>query len=589
MRQSQLAKWSACIVVVGSLGLGCSEEDGDAAGPAPIGLAPGPATEMGGDLDAATMGEGVKRDATVVRSASTPEAASPNAGDAGRPMVSIDDGQLVGSVNGKAQQFLGIPYAKPPVGALRWKRPQKNAPWQGTRDATKFEKRCAQLTSTQNTKSVDEDCLYLNVWTPDASPREKLPVMFWIHGGGNTNGSASDPLPRSTDGVFYSGHSLVEKDVVVVTINYRLGVFGFFSHPALGDEPDGVRGNQGLFDQALALAWVRDNIEAFGGDPEKVTIFGESAGSEDVCFHVASPVSRGLFRAALSQSGGCTTRNWTVEEGYAQTRLVAAALGCSTDAAGLGCLRERGVEQLLMPPPVAGAAVPSYDQVIDGEFLPEQPRALYDKGDIALVPYLLGSNTDEGTAYVVNTPAIPDEATLRERVIARFGSADYADAVLKIYPFSRFSAEPDPGRAAMARIIGDSQLVCSTYDAAIRAADAGLPTWLYNFDISNELPDVPATKGLGASHGSEIVYIFGTWPGLDAPKRAASDIMRDYWTTFAKLGDPNSLDQEPWPQFSAATDVRLNFALDGVTERADFRASECAFWRARYDLRFPAR
>jgi para-nitrobenzyl esterase len=559
MRTGQLTKWSACVVVASILGVACADD------------------EPSMRTDGRPAAENAAQEGTPV---------APDAPD--RPIVTIADGVLAGSVNGQARQFLGIPYATPPVGVRRWKRPTKNAPWQGTRDATKFGSRCAQTASTQNTKSVDEDCLYLNVWTPDTAPSEKLPVMFFIHGGGNTNGSASDPLPRSTEGVFYSGHELTKKGVVVVTINYRLGVFGFFSHPGLAlDEPGGVLGNQGLFDQALALSWVRDNIAAFGGDPERVTIFGESAGSEDVCFHVASPVSSELFHGAISQSGGCTTRNWTLQEGQAQSQLLANAVGCSGQDV-LGCLRAQSVDQLLAPPAVAGAAAPTWDQVIDGEFLPEQPRALFDRGDISQVPYLLGSNTDEGTAYVINTAAIPDAATLRERVIARFGSAAYADEVLKVYPFERFASEPDPGKAAMARIIGDSQLVCSTYDAAVRAAATGMPVWMYNYDISNENPALPETKGLGASHGSELVYVFGTYPSFDAPRRAASEAMQDYWTNFAKYGEPNGPGRLHWPTFGESADVRLNFALDEISEIGDFRAAECAFWRGRYALRFPS-
>lgn len=220
--------------------------------------------------------------------------------------VEVSDGALAGKRDGETYAFLGIPYAAPPVGELRFAAPAPVEAWEGARDATQFGKRCAQLESTtlQNAGSENEDCLYLNVWTPDLSPEKKKPVMVWIHGGGNVNGSASEPLPFLNTGLFYSGRPLSEtQDVVVVTFNYRLGALGFLHDDALE-----LPGNQGLRDQQTVLAWVRDNIAAFGGDAERVTIFGESAGSFDVCLHVASPASRGLFHRAISQSGGCTTR-----------------------------------------------------------------------------------------------------------------------------------------------------------------------------------------------------------------------------------------------------------------------------------------
>src|SRR5258708_860630 len=221
-------------------------------------------------------------------------------GDGGSPLVTLSDGPALGHTAGKVTAFLGIPYAKPPIGDLRWKAPEKPAAWTTVLDASHYGKRCAQNANAtlQTVASADEDCLYLNVWTPNPSA-SKLPVMVWFHGGGNTGGSASDPVPFADGGSFYSGASLAGDGVVVVSLNYRLGVFGFFAHPGLLAEGSKA-GNQGLWDQRLALEWVRDNVAKLGGDPGNVTIFGESAGPFDVCMHVASPQAPPLFEHPLS-------------------------------------------------------------------------------------------------------------------------------------------------------------------------------------------------------------------------------------------------------------------------------------------------
>jgi para-nitrobenzyl esterase len=494
--------------------------------------------------------------------------------------VTIADGQLEGVVDGETRKFLGIPYAKPPVGELRWKLPQKNDKWSGVRDASMFGARCAQIASAtlMNAASEDEDCLYLNVWTPAAAAKQPLPVMVWIHGGGNVNGSASEPVPFLNTGAFYSGKTLAEKGVVVVTLNYRLGALGFLAHADLADEDGSNPGNQGLYDQTQALQWVHDNVAKFGGDPKNVTIFGESAGSLDVCFHMVSPKSRGLFQRAISESGGCTTRNATASEGAKNAANLASALDCSGDKP-LDCLRGKSVSELLMVP--SGGATSGFGPVVDGAFLPDQARALYDKGAIAKVPYLLGSNTDEGTLFV-GSVMIDDEDQLRAQLTAQYGDA--TDDILKAYPLSKFADADKPAQAAYARIVGDAILVCSTYDSAVRAADAKLPgVWMYNFDIP-----VTVSATLGATHGSELTYVFGSSPNDTAEQLAAGDIIRNYWVAFAKSGDPNASKQLAWPRFTSSDNERVNFALAMPSVVKDFRADECAFWRTRYDSLYSA-
>ena len=248
-------------------------------------------------------------------------------------LIHLANGDLQGAANDQTRQFLGIPYAAPPVGALRWRPPAPANPWQNVLQANAFSGACAQLASLQGPASANEDCLYLNVWTPEPAPAKPLPVMVWFHGGGNQQGSAGDPVPfPGVPGHFYDAHVLAqERGVVVVTINYRLNVFGFFAHAALAGEDSKYpyAGNQGLLDQRTALGWVRANIIAFGGNPKRVTIFGESAGSEDVCLQVAAPASRKLFHRAISESGGCTTRNTTAAGGAATAEAFAATVGCS--------------------------------------------------------------------------------------------------------------------------------------------------------------------------------------------------------------------------------------------------------------------
>ena len=500
--------------------------------------------------------------------------------------VKVADGPVHGSIVGTtvtARQFLGIPYAKPPVGALRWKAPVAPDKWTTPIDATQFGKRCAQIANAtlQNKASNDEDCLYLNVWTPFPAP-VKAPVMVWLHGGGNINGSANEPVPFLNSGLFYSGEFLTEgHGVIVVSLNYRLGVFGFFAHSDLVGE-EGHAGNQGLQDQQMALQWVHDNIAQFGGDPGNVTLFGESAGSFDTCAHVASPASAGLFQRAISESGGCTTKQPTGAAAATLATKFATDMGC-TGSGVLACLRGKAAADIMASADVASAAAIPFGPNVDGWFMPDQPRAIFDAGNAAKVPYLLGSNTDEGTLFLPATkPTNQDE--YMAILTAMFGAN--ATNVADRYPLTQFAdAMPNPATAALARVIGDSRLVCTTFDTAERQAHNGAPVFMYNFDIP-----VPAAiaPGLGATHGSELTFVFGTSPLLatDPAAKGASDQIQRYWTNFAKTGNPNAAPDPNWPALTEATNVRMNLATS-ATVVTDFRATECAFWRAGYAMQFP--
>jgi para-nitrobenzyl esterase len=496
--------------------------------------------------------------------------------------ATLADGKLEGDVIGGSVRFLKIPFAKPPVGELRWKAPQKNEPWTGVRHEQAFASPCPQPPSQQSPASSDEDCLYLNVWRPNVATT-KAPVMVWIHGGGFTTGSAADKVPLTTDFLWYPGQFFAERGVVLVSINYRLGVLGFFAHPSLSQEGSPV-GNQGLLDQRHALRWVQDNIAAFGGDPDNVTIFGESAGAGSVCMHTVSPGSRGLFHRAVSQSGGCTSSAATDRAALnTQIEMFAAERGC-TGAGSLECLRGKAVTDLVSMQTVdrtmgmAGVrAAFSFGAVVDGEngFLPERAFDLFNRREVAQVPYILGTNTDEAQLYYSLDPNVPmNEDAYRAELIKRYGST-FGERVLAMYPVSKFGGDY---RKAITRVATDSGLVCGTLDTARRAVQAGLSVYMYNFNIPwSILPDL-----LGISHASEISHVFGSPYNESEANIAVGEAMNKYWATFAKTGDPN-FEGAPavWPRFQPDADdndQRLQFDAN-FEVLSSFRKEECKLWR----------
>ncbi len=479
-------------------------------------------------------------------------------------LIEIEQGAVQGHVDGGARRFLGIPFAQPPVGALRWASPRRAGPWDGILVADEMSEPCAQEDALTTPASENEDCLYLNIWTPDRALEEPLPVLFWIHGGGNSSGSTADEIPLGVGGLFYDGRSLAEnRDVVVVSTNYRLNVFGFLSHPALAAEDASYpySGNQGLQDQRMALEWVRDNIRAFGGDPGNVTIFGESAGSFNVCYHIVSPQSRGLFHRGIGQSGGCTFRNPTLEEAHERTGRLLESTGCDGADDALRCLREQPVSALL-------SASGGFGPAVDGGVVPEQPRVLFDRGAFAKVPYVLGSNSDEGTLFLLQTPPVQTEEEYRVALEARYG--ERAPEIAATYPVADFANPND----ALARATGDAVLVCGTYDTARRAAAGGADVWLYNFSwpvLTDILPFLRAT------HGAEIAFVFGSAESPTPADAAISESMQGYWSRFARRGDPNGDGALDWPRYEEATDRRINFDADN-TILTGFRREECEMW-----------
>lgn len=518
------------------------------------------------------------------------------------PSVELADGQIQGDVVGGSIRYLKIPFAKPPVGDLRWKAPVKNDPWTGVRHETEFSCPCAQLANWQNSGSNSEDCLYLNVWTPDPAPT-KAPVMVWFHGGGNFAGSAGDRLPvpgLSADDqpLWYDGQYFASKQgVVVVSLNYRLGALGFFAYPGLTAEGS-PPGNQGLLDQRMALQWVRDNIEKFGGDPNNVTIFGESAGSGDVAYHIASHGSRGLFHRAIGQSGGIDAPNVgslypTPADEASKIDALAGDLGCTDEQNQLECLRQVTVSDLLNAagqsnPATGTTAKYTFGPVNDGPngFFTGDPKTLFKQGDIARVPYLIGCNNDEGRLFSFSIWPLTQEQ-YEDELTTRYGS-QYLQQILRLYPAVKFNNDY---HAAISRVLGDQMLLSTTHNTARNAHKAGSKVFMYNFNIPwNILPDFlgPFIQNigndvLGACHAAEIDFVFDNPYDPSASDQYVADTINTFWASFARTGNPNFTGAPAvWPEFRPdANDNDLRLQLDSEWQvLASFRKEECAFWRS---------
>lgn len=457
--------------------------------------------------------------------------------------VRVDGGLLAGvrEPGGRTTAYRGIPYAAPPVGALRWRPPQPAAAWAGVRRADSFAPQCVQpgrapdsvYAEYSGTQAMSEDCLYLNVFTPARGAGERLPVMVWFHGGAFLQGSGSNP-------VFVRG-DLAEQGVVLVTFNYRLGPFGFLAHPALSAESaQGSSGNYGLMDMAVALQWVRRNIAAFGGDTENVTLFGQSAGAAGVIDMMASPRTAGLFAKAMVHSFG-TTGMATL----AQAEQAGAAFARQLRA-DLPDLRSRGAQELLQASLGRGLR---FSPIVDGWFMPEPVRDIFAAGRQRRVPLVAGWNADEGSAFGF----APDAAGLRQRLATQFpGHSAQAE---HFYPATDDGAARASGRA----LFGDTLFAQGTHAAARSQAAAGVPTYLYHFVRAQPFAEghacreISPARDLGAFHSAEYPYVFGTLDVLTRPwtaeDRQLSRLMQGYWTRFARTGDPNGDGAPAWPRF----------------------------------------
>ncbi len=491
-------------------------------------------------------------------------------------VVRTDLGPVRGQLADGYRLFQGIPFAAPPTGNLRWRPPQPARAWQGVYDATIPRDQCAQLPAPYGgPTSYAEDCLYLNVTTPDSARKNRrLPVMVWVHGGGNVTGAGS---------IYNAAKLATRGDVVVVTVNYRLGPFGWLAHQGLeaGADRRYQTGNYGLLDQQAALRWVQRNAGAFGGDPRNVTVFGESAGAQDACANLASPTAAGLFHKVIAQSYTCIAPARTEASAEDEGATLAEAVGCDkgSPAADAACLRATDVKTLLETfeakalnvGPVAGG-----DRV-----LPLQPEQAIAQGRFNRMPVMHGNTLDEWRLFVsLGYPNPITAAEYEDIVRSTYGAA--ADAVLARYPASAYS---DP-RLALAAVQTDSNEIlspCAHQDAFRQLKRAGVPVYAYQFADRTAPPllDVPGFEE-GAAHASELTYLFpGLFGELNPEQGRLSDAMVGYWTSFAHDGRPQARQAPQWPRYRSPDDVlSLAPGKGGIHPTDTAQNGNCSFWNS---------
>jgi len=472
-------------------------------------------------------------------------------------VIKVDTGQVKGSVSNGVATFKGIPFAAPPVGALRWQAPQTAPHWKGVRDAQEFGARCMQANIYNDMifrdKGPSEDCLYLNVWTPAASAKARLPVMVWIYGGGFAAGAASEPRQ--------DGENLAKKGVVVVSMSYRLGVFGFFSNAELAKESGhNSSGNYGLLDQAAALKWVHRNIAGFGGDPGKVTIFGESAGSFSVSAQMASPLAQGLFQRAIGESGAFFSTVLS-QKPLAESEEADAKFAESIGAHSLADLRAKPAAELLDAAGKQNGI--RFAPNIDGYFLAQSVREIYAGGKQSHVPLLAGWNHDEGGYGSIFGKDPPTAANFVAYAHKHFG--DRADEFLKLYP----ADSDEQAKRSAQDLAGDQFIAFSTWKwIEMQGATGNSTVYRYEFDDAPPGGDSPSR---GAYHSAEIEFVFGALASKNLPWRpedkALSDLMSTYWSNFAKNGDPNGAGLPQWPAYSSQANYPV-MHLDAVSHAA---------------------
>jgi para-nitrobenzyl esterase len=489
--------------------------------------------------------------------------------------IKVDTGKVHGKKtdDGQVRMFLGVPYAAPPTGDLRWKPPQPAVKWHDVREATDFGSRCMQPNIYDDMHFRDpgqsEDCLNLNVWTPAKDKHAKLPVMVWIYGGGFRAGATSEPRQ--------DGQYLAHKGVVVVSMNYRLGVFGFFVHPDLAAEsPQHAAGNYGLMDQTAALRWVRKNIGAFGGDAKNVTIFGESAGSFSVSAQMASPLAQGLFEHAIGESGAAFDSHGLSFAPLAERERTDSAWAQATfGTSDLKALRAMSAQDVMQKMAATAASdsdggQPGQKADIDGYFLPESIPAIFKEGKQAKVPLMAGWNRDEPSALDVNHPEPPTVASFAALAQKDFG--DHAAEFLQVFPAT---TDAEAVRSAI-DYSGAKFLTLATWEwLEAQVADGGV-AYRYSFERPSPV-DKYHPAGSGAFHSDEIEYVFGTldsrqgatWQPED---RKISDLMQTYWTNFARTGDPNGGGAPQWPQYKAPDWQMMHLDVDSHAAPDEHRA-----------------
>jgi para-nitrobenzyl esterase len=494
-------------------------------------------------------------------------AASPGQGSGNGPIAHTADGWVQGKIAGAMAEYLGIPYADPPVGALRWQPPQPAASWRGIREATSFAPHCPQPSSPFGVASTSEDCLYLNVFAPAGARGRSLPVMVWIHGGSLLVGESDD----------YNPAPLVRNGVIVVTINYRIGALGFLADAALAGATGGPSGDYGLMDQQAALRWVQRNIRSFGGDPRNVTLFGESAGGGSTLAQLVSPGARGLFQRAIVESGTYQLTQQSLASAESAGAAFAAKVGCASDTAA--CLRSLPVSTILDNEDLSG-----YNPNIDDVVLPQSIGTALASGQFSHVPVIIGTNHDEyrlfvGLAEAEGAPPVT-AANYVAGISAALGvPASAATVIAGEYPLSGYSSPA----VALGAVGTDAIFACH---AVIAEDDLSkyVPTYAYEFNDENAPDRVLPSFGFpyGAAHGFEIQYLFDLsntpYPGaLSAPQQQLSRAMTRDWTNLAKTGIPAA----GWPRFAATDQQTLSLVPPSPQLETDYAAEHhCSFWGA---------
>jgi len=536
----------------------------------------------------------VARTACLVATCALPVLGASDSADAEQTpscLVATASGNVQGLLRGGTCTYLGVPYAAPPVGNLRWRPPQPRAPWAPATLNTTAATVCAQSgAGVGGAPSGTEDCLTLNIWTPaGAASGSQLPVIVWLHTGNFSAANANQP---ATDGQRFAA----ERGAIIVAPNYRLGVFGFLAHAALTMEDAGypASGNYGFADQRAALRWVRDHIASFGGNPANVTLAGQSAGGVSTSLHLVSPASRGLFHRAIMQSGQASTRWRSAAEAEMQGDAFAAAVGCTNPQTVLACMRSASQDQVLRALPRGSQQFSEepglvlWGPVVDGLEVPDQPRELYRRGLFSRIPIIIGAVGDEGWAYADRSfPSGLDALQYERAVRAEFGMD--ADAILRVYPATAFPTPKD----ALARLIADVEVVCESRRVVRVMHHDGAPVYVYSFEYT-----VDAVNRGRAVHGLEPNLLFGNNYGaptphvLSAGDLAIFDAMSTYWRRFAETGDPNPRGQPvQWPPyrpgpFEGARDPSRSDSYFVFGERLGvntyLRDSQCNFWESFY-------
>ncbi len=468
-----------------------------------------------------------------------------NFNDNTSPQIKITNGILEGTNESGVRVFRGVPYSQPPVGDLRWREPQPVKNWEGVRKADKFGPRAMQrpVFSDMQFRSngVSEDCLYLNIWTPAKNANDHLPVLVYFYGGGFIGGDGSEYR--------YDGESMARRGIVSITVNYRLTVFGFFAHPELTKEsPHHSSGNYGLLDQSAALQWVQKNIAAFGGDPKKITIAGESAGSFSVSAQMASPLSRNIIAGAIGESGSLLGKQSTVSLSEAEQGGVQFAKAVGAES--LASLRAMPADQLLEATSKPGSSRFSVD--VDGYFFPKSPIEIYTSGEQAHVPLLVGWNSEESNYRAITGKENPTQETYTKAVQKMYG--ENGDEVLKAYNASSDeSVEQVATDLASDRFIGFSTWKWSD----IQSKTGGKPVYRYKYarprpEMRSDTGNIKGSASQGASHSAEIEYALGNLPtnrvyDWQPEDYKVSEILKEYFINFIKKGNPNGVGIPVWP------------------------------------------